>query len=88
MCPSDCNIMSDDYRRTDVCCYGFKQQTEKIKNAVLAQVLLPAVTDEMTLVNNASFLLRQFYCIYHSSSSPEESNSTCGGCLDFCGHVI
>lgn len=87
MWPSDCNSMTDEYRRTDGGCYDF-QPREKIKNVVLEQLLIPDVTDEMTLVNNASFLQRQFHCIYHSSSSPEESNSTCGGCLDFCGHVI
>lgn len=55
---------------------------------ILEQVLIPDVINGITLVNNMSILKRQFYCIYQSSCSPEESNSTCGGCLDFCCHVV
>lgn len=50
------------------------------KEVVWEQVLIPDAIDGITPVNNAS--------IYHSSCFPEEPNSTCGGCLDFCCHAV
>lgn len=81
-----CNITRDDDICSKITANGEKCFWQR---SCLEHVLIPDVIDEITLVNNASVCKRQrISCIYQSSSFPEEPNSTCGGCLDFCGHLI